>query len=56
VHTDSLSYDVTRSTVTTKDDVRVDFGAHSLTAHGLVANLKERTMRLESKVNGRFQR
>jgi LPS export ABC transporter protein LptC len=26
-----------------------------LTARGLWANLKERTMRLESKVNGRFQ-
>jgi LPS export ABC transporter protein LptC len=56
VHTDTLTYDVTQSIVTTKDDVRVDFGAHTLTAHGLVANLKERTMRLESKVNGRFQR
>ena len=28
--------------------------ARALTARGLVANLKERTMRLESKVNGRF--
>jgi LPS export ABC transporter protein LptC len=55
VHTDALTYDVTGSIASTKSDVRIDFGAHSLTAHGLVANLKERTMRLESKVNGRFQ-
>ena len=55
VRTDSLSYDVTDSIATTKSDVRIEFGAHTLSAHGLVANLKERTMRLESKVNGRFQ-
>jgi LPS export ABC transporter protein LptC len=55
VHTDALTYDVTGSIASTKSDVRIDFGAHTLTARGLVANLKERTMRLESKVNGRFQ-
>jgi len=38
----------------TKSDVRIDFGQHTLTARGLVANLKERTVRLESRVNGRF--
>lgn len=56
VHTDELTYDVPESIASTKSDVRIDFGAHFLTARGLVANLKERTMRLESKVNGRFQR
>jgi LPS export ABC transporter protein LptC len=55
VRSDSMSYDVPESIATTKDDVRIDFGVHTLTAHGLVANLKERTMRLESRVNGRFQ-
>ena len=55
VRTDTLSYDVPDSIATTKSDVRIEFGAHTLTARGLVANLKERTMRLESKVNGRFQ-
>jgi LPS export ABC transporter protein LptC len=55
VHTETLSYNVTDSIATTKSDVRIDFGAHTLNAHGLIANLKERTMRLESKVNGRFQ-
>jgi LPS export ABC transporter protein LptC len=54
VHTDTLSYDVPDAVVTTKSDVRIDFAKHTLTAHGLDANLKERTMRLESKVNGRF--
>jgi lipopolysaccharide export system protein LptC len=56
VHTDALSYDVPESIASTNSDVRIEFGAHTLTARGLVANLKERTMRLESKVNGRFQR
>jgi LPS export ABC transporter protein LptC len=55
VHTDALSYDVADAIASTQSDVRIDFGAHSLTARGLVANLKERTMRLESKVNGHFQ-
>jgi LPS export ABC transporter protein LptC len=55
VRSDSMSYDVPDAIATTKDDVRIDFGVHTLTAHGLVANLKERTMRLESRVNGRFQ-
>jgi LPS export ABC transporter protein LptC len=54
VHTDTLSYDVSDAVASTKSDVRIDFGQHTLTAHGLTANLKERTMRLESKVNGRF--
>jgi LPS export ABC transporter protein LptC len=55
VHTDTLSYDIPDSIASTKSDVRIDFGGHTLTARGMTANLKERTMRLESKVNGRFQ-
>ncbi len=55
LHTDTLRYDVTNGIATTEGDVRIDFGPHALTARGLVANLKDRTMRLESKVNGRFQ-
>jgi LPS export ABC transporter protein LptC len=54
VHTDTLSYNVPDAVVSTKSEVRIDFAEHTLTAHGLNANLKERTMRLESKVNGRF--
>jgi LPS export ABC transporter protein LptC len=56
IRTDTLRYDVARSLATTKSDVRIDFGGHILTARGLIANLKERTVRLESKVNGRFHR
>ncbi len=55
IRTDALSYDVADSIATTKSDVRIQFGAHTLIARGLSANLKERTMRLESKVNGHFQ-
>lgn len=54
IRTDLLSYNVPESTASTKSDVRIDYGGHTLTARGLSANLKERTMRLESKVNGRF--
>jgi LPS export ABC transporter protein LptC len=54
IHTDTLSYDVPDGIATTQSDVRIDFAEHTLTARGLFANLKERTMRLESKVNGRF--
>ncbi len=56
VRTDALTYNVPEAVVTTEDDVRIDFGTASLNAHGLTANLKERTMHLEQKVNGRFQR
>ena len=54
LHTDTLRYDVPDAVASTKGDVRIDYAGHTLTARGLVANLKERTMRLESKVNGRF--
>jgi LPS export ABC transporter protein LptC len=54
IHTDTLRYDVPDAIATTKSDVRIDFGEHTLTARGLIANFKDRTVRLESKVNGRF--
>jgi lipopolysaccharide export system protein LptC len=54
VLTDALTYDVPEAVVSTKSDVRIEFGVHALTGRGLVANLKERTIHLESKVNGRF--
>jgi lipopolysaccharide export system protein LptC len=54
LHTDTLRYDVPGGIASTKDDVRIDFAGHTLTARGMVANLKERTLRLESKVNGHF--
>ncbi|HLW25178.1 MAG TPA: LPS export ABC transporter periplasmic protein LptC [Steroidobacteraceae bacterium] len=55
IHTETLRYDVPQGIASTPSDVRVEFGAHTLTARGLVANLKDRTLHLESKVNGRFQ-
>ena len=55
LHTDTLRYSVPGPIATTQSDVRIDFGVHTLTGRGSEANLKERTMRLESKVNGRFQ-
>jgi LPS export ABC transporter protein LptC len=54
IRTDALTYDIPGSVASTKGDVRVDFAEHTLTARGLNANLKERTIRLESRVNGRF--
>ena len=53
---DALRYNVADAVASTTSDVRIQFGAQILTAHGLVASLKERTMHLEQKVNGRFQR
>jgi lipopolysaccharide export system protein LptC len=54
MHADTMSYDVPNGIATTKGDVRIDFGKHMQTAHGLTANLKDQTIRLESKVNGHF--
>ena len=54
MHTDTLTYDVPSAVASTKGDVRIDFGKHFQTARGLTANLKDQTIRLESKVNGRF--
>jgi LPS export ABC transporter protein LptC len=54
MHADTLTYDVPNATASTKGDVRIDFGKHVETAHGLSANLKDQIIRLESKVNGRF--
>jgi LPS export ABC transporter protein LptC len=54
IRTDALSYDIDKQLVTTQDDVHVDFGSNTLSARGMVANLKDRTMRLEYKVHGTF--
>jgi LPS export ABC transporter protein LptC len=54
VHTNALSYDVDTAEVRTDSDVKIMFGPHTLMARGLLARLKDRTMRLESRVNGRF--
>jgi LPS export ABC transporter protein LptC len=54
VRTDTISYDVDTAEVRTDSEVKIIFGPHTLMARGLMARLKERTMRLESRVNGRF--
>ncbi len=54
VNTDHISYDVDAAEVHTEGDVRIAFGPHTLTGRGLVARLNDRTMRLESRVYGRF--
>ncbi len=51
---DRMTYDVADAVVSTKSAVRIDFAAQSLTARGLLADLKRRSVRLESDVNGRF--
>lgn len=54
IHSDTMSYDITHGIATTKSDVRIDFGKHVMTGHGMTANMKDQTIRLESKVSGRF--
>jgi len=52
--TDRLFYDAKTGIATTPDPVTLRLGSRELTGTGLVANLKERRFRLESKVHGRF--
>jgi LPS export ABC transporter protein LptC len=54
IRTDQLHYDVPNAVAHTDGDVRIEFSRHTLTARGLTARLNERSMRLESRVNGRF--
>lgn len=54
VTTDHASYDVSAAEIRTRSEVHMTFGQHTLSAQGLVARLKERTIRLESRVYGRF--
>ena len=54
MHADTLTYDVPSAIASTKGDVRIDFGKHVQTARGMTANLKDQTIRLESRVNGHF--
>jgi LPS export ABC transporter protein LptC len=54
IRTEFLHYDVPSAVATTSDEVHLDFGQQIVSARGLAANLKDRTLRLESHVNGRF--
>ena len=55
IRTDVLRYDVATGIASTQSDVHVDFAQQTVSARGLVANMKDRTLLLESRVNGRFR-
>jgi lipopolysaccharide export system protein LptC len=50
-----LAYDTRTQTVTTRDPVTLIMPGRELEATGLVANLKERRLQLESAVHGTFR-
>jgi LPS export ABC transporter protein LptC len=54
IRADTMSYDVPAGVATTDSDVQITLGKHSLNARGMVANLKDRSVRLEQRVNGHF--
>ncbi|MDE2294032.1 MAG: LPS export ABC transporter periplasmic protein LptC [Gammaproteobacteria bacterium] len=54
IRSDRMRYDVADAVASTPEDVRIEFGGETLSAHGLLADLKRRTVRLESDVNGHF--
>ena len=54
IRTAALSYDVDAERATSDVDVTILLTGKQLEARGLVANLKDRQVRLESKVHGRF--
>jgi LPS export ABC transporter protein LptC len=54
IRADTMSYDVPAGVATTSSDVQITLGKHSLNSRGMVANLKDRSVRLEQRVNGHF--
>jgi len=54
IRTDKVDYDIDDGIVKTAEPVSVRVGRHDLNAVGLQAMLNAGTLRLESKVNGRF--
>jgi LPS export ABC transporter protein LptC len=54
IRTDHLNYDIDGGVVQTADPVAVRLGPHVLNARGLRADLNAQTLKLESRVNGRF--
>lgn len=54
IRTDKVDYDIDDGIVQTAEPVSVRVGKHELNARGLRAMLNAGTLRLESKVNGRF--
>jgi LPS export ABC transporter protein LptC len=54
IRSDILSYDIASSLARSTSDVTIRLSGKWLQAHGIEANLKQRQVRLESKVHGRF--
>jgi LPS export ABC transporter protein LptC len=54
ITTEKLSFDTRRDIVATSEPVKVRWSGRELSARGLVANLKDRSLRLESDVHGSF--
>jgi LPS export ABC transporter protein LptC len=54
IRTEQLSFDTQRDVVSTSEPVQVRWAGRQLSARGLVANLKDRKLRLESDVHGSF--
>lgn len=54
ISTEELAFDTQSERLFTRAPVAIDWSGHRLTALGLVANLKEGRLSLESRVHGRF--
>ena len=54
VTTSHLAFDTVNEVASTQARVTIDWSGHRLSARGMRADLKGETLRLESKVNGRF--
>jgi LPS export ABC transporter protein LptC len=55
ISTERLSFDTRSEIVKTRSPVTLNWGGKRIRANGLVANLKDQSLRLESQVHGLFQ-
>ncbi len=55
ISSERLDVDTRTEIVTTKDPVALEWGRQRLSAHGLVAHLREQRVELESDVHGTYQ-
>jgi LPS export ABC transporter protein LptC len=56
IRTAHLDLDRVHHLASTTDEVRIEWPPHVLVAHGLKADLSQRTLHLESPINGTFKR
>jgi LPS export ABC transporter protein LptC len=54
ITSESLAFDTNEQILTTREPVTLLMTGRTLEAHGMVANLKERRVQLESDVHGSF--